>query len=174
MYGFFLYFTCKLPHYIIILYYNLNGLTELVYFLLIYCNTEYQKERSTEVFIMSDKRQNADIILISFRGTEPFDADDWCTDFDYSWYQIPQMGKIHMGFLEALGLGSRDQISTIQSSLQDPNSILGILFPCLCLCIYHFVSFCVCAHACLACRYMLALIVLSCKMMILILINILF
>ncbi|KAF3327464.1 Lipase [Carex littledalei] len=87
------------------------------------CWNEYQKERSTQVFIMCDKRQDADIILISFRGTEPFDADDWCTDIDYSWCQIPQMGKIHMGFLEALGLGTRDQISTIQLSLQDPNSI---------------------------------------------------
>ncbi|KAJ1698281.1 hypothetical protein LUZ63_006793 [Rhynchospora breviuscula] len=86
------------------------------------CWNEYQKERSTQVFIMCDKQQNADIILISFRGTEPFDADDWCTDFDYSWYHIPQLGKIHMGFLEALGLGTRDQISTVQLSLQDPKS----------------------------------------------------
>lgn len=144
------------------------------YFILIWCKTEYQKERSTQVFIMCDKRQDADIILISFRGTEPFDADDWCADIDYSWCQIPQMGKIHMGFLEALGLGTRDQISTIQLSLQDPNSISGSLFTCLfpCLCIYQSLSLsmCVCARArarsftdIVACRYMYVLYVLSCK-----------
>ncbi|KAJ0983739.1 hypothetical protein J5N97_002095 [Dioscorea zingiberensis] len=82
------------------------------------CWDDYQKEKSTQVFILCDKAKDASLILVSFRGTEPFDADDWCTDFDYSWYEIPKMGKVHMGFLEALGLGSRAQVSTFHANLQ--------------------------------------------------------
>ncbi|KAF8403406.1 hypothetical protein HHK36_011508 [Tetracentron sinense] len=77
-----------------------------------------QKERSTQVFILCDKPKDANLILISFRGTEPFDADDWSTDFDCSWYEIPKLGKVHMGFLEALGLGNRAEATTFQNHLQ--------------------------------------------------------
>ncbi|KAK9066137.1 hypothetical protein SSX86_013458 [Deinandra increscens subsp. villosa] len=84
------------------------------------CWNEYQKERSTQVFIFCDKPRDADLIVISFRGTEPFDADDWITDFDYSWYEIPNMGKVHMGFLEAMGLGSRSNTSSFQELLLLP------------------------------------------------------
>lgn len=83
---------------------------------------DYQKERSTQVFILCDKPKDANLILISFRGTEPFDVDDWSTDFDYSWYEIPKLGKVHMGFLEALGLGNRAQTSTFKENLQLKNT----------------------------------------------------
>ncbi|KAF9587110.1 hypothetical protein IFM89_039670 [Coptis chinensis] len=79
---------------------------------------DFQKERSTQVFILCDKPRDANLILISFRGTEPFDADDWSTDFDYSWYEIPKLGKVHMGFLEALGLGNRSKVSTFHNHLR--------------------------------------------------------
>ncbi|MCL7051812.1 hypothetical protein MKW94_020189 [Papaver nudicaule] len=82
------------------------------------CWNDFQKEKSTQVFILCDKPVDANLILISFRGTEPFDADDWSTDFDYSWYDIPKLGKVHMGFLEALGLGNRDQVTTFHNHLQ--------------------------------------------------------
>ncbi|KAL6495980.1 Triacylglycerol lipase obl1 [Orobanche gracilis] len=85
------------------------------------CWNDYQKERSTQVFIMCDKPKDANLILVSFRGTEPFDAGDWITDFDYSWYEIPELGKVHMGFLEALGLGSRVETSTFHTRLQANN-----------------------------------------------------
>lgn len=69
------------------------------------------------MFMLCDKPVDANLILISFRGTEPFDADDWCTDFDYSWYEFPRLGKVHMGFLEALGLGNRENVDSFQSNL---------------------------------------------------------
>jgi len=82
---------------------------------------DFQKEFSTQVFILCDKPKDANLILISFRGTEPFDSYDWDTDFDYSWYEIPKLGKVHMGFLEALGLGNRDDTTTFQYLLQMKN-----------------------------------------------------
>nr|XP_043618098.1 triacylglycerol lipase OBL1 [Erigeron canadensis] len=86
------------------------------------CWNDYQKERSTQVFIFCDKPKDANLIVVSFRGTEPFDADDWITDFDYSWYEIPKLGKVHMGFLEAMGLGDRSNTSSFQELLQVTNT----------------------------------------------------
>ncbi|XP_011031835.1 PREDICTED: uncharacterized protein LOC105130842 isoform X2 [Populus euphratica] len=82
------------------------------------CWNDFQKEMSTQVFILCDKPKDANLILISFRGTELFDADDWVTDFDYSWYEIPKLGRVHMGFLEALGLGNRADTTTFHNHLQ--------------------------------------------------------
>ncbi|KAE9616014.1 putative triacylglycerol lipase [Lupinus albus] len=89
------------------------------------CWNDFQNEKSTQVFILCDKAKDANFILISFRGTELFDAADWITDFDYSWYEIPKMGKVHIGFLEALGLGNRVEPDSFYFHLQMKNRKLS-------------------------------------------------
>lgn len=59
-----------------------------------------------------DKAKDANAVVVSFRGTEPFNAYDWSTDLDFSWMKLDGLGGVHLGFLEALGLVSRDSIDT--------------------------------------------------------------
>ncbi|CAN1274069.1 Triacylglycerol lipase OBL1 [Linum perenne] len=65
---------------------------------------EYQGEASTQAIAFKDTKSNSNLTIVAFRGTSPFDAAAWCTDLDLSWYQIQGVGKIHRGFMKALGL----------------------------------------------------------------------
>ena len=82
------------------------------------CGAEFQKQRNTQVFIFADRAEDANAIVIAWRGTEPFAAMDWSTDFDFSWYHLEGMGNVHVGFLEALGLGSRNNLQSFQTMQQ--------------------------------------------------------
>ena len=76
--------------------------------------SDHLQKKSTEAFIFCDKEVDAQLIVIAFRGRKPFDADDWETNADFSWYQSSQFRfKVHLGFLEALGLANRSAKSEI-------------------------------------------------------------
>jgi len=69
---------------------------------------EFVGEHTTQAFVMTDKASDASVVVVSFRGTEPFNMRDWSTDVNLSWLGMADMGHVHVGFLKALGLQEED------------------------------------------------------------------
>jgi hypothetical protein len=66
--------------------------------------------------MFADADADASVVVVAFRGTEALNWQDWATDFDFSYYKIRGLGRVHMGFLEALGLGTRRDPSTLRAA----------------------------------------------------------
>ncbi|CAM8998799.1 unnamed protein product [Rhodiola kirilowii] len=64
----------------------------------------YMDDYKTRAFICHDQSTNPGLIILSFKGTSPFNALEWITNFDISWYKFEDIGKVHVGFMKALGL----------------------------------------------------------------------
>jgi len=52
--------------------------------------------RNTQAFVVMDKSEDANAVVVSFRGTEPFNAYDWSTDLDFSWVKLEGLGGVHL------------------------------------------------------------------------------
>uniref|UniRef100_A0ACD5VNP3 Uncharacterized protein n=1 Tax=Avena sativa TaxID=4498 RepID=A0ACD5VNP3_AVESA len=70
---------------------------------------KFLKEDTTQSFVMTDMAKDASAVLVAFRGTEPLNMKDWSTDVELSWLGMGDMGRVHVGFLKALGLQEEDE-----------------------------------------------------------------
>jgi hypothetical protein len=69
-------------------------------------SAESQQKDNTQVFIFQDRPKDANAVVIAWRGTDPFNVDNWLTDFNFSLLQLQQEldMNVHHGFLKAIGL----------------------------------------------------------------------
>ncbi|KAJ7563420.1 hypothetical protein O6H91_03G109400 [Diphasiastrum complanatum] len=86
---------------------------------------ERLQRKSTQAFLFTDRQKDAQIIVLAFRGTEPFNAHDWCTDFYFTWFPLhePENILVHVGFLEALGFVDRQNQDTLKKMHRKQSNI---------------------------------------------------
>ncbi|WVZ96447.1 hypothetical protein U9M48_042085 [Paspalum notatum var. saurae] len=72
------------------------------------CWNKFAEDYTTQAFVFTDRATDASVVVVAFRGTEPFNTRDWSTDVNLSWLGMGEMGHVHVGFLKALGLQEDD------------------------------------------------------------------
>ncbi|KFK28344.1 hypothetical protein AALP_AA8G504000 [Arabis alpina] len=95
---------------------------------------EYQEKETTQAFMMmsadhkvtTTSNGQETTVVVAFRGTEPFNAEDWCSDFDITWYELPNIGRIHGGFMKALGL--QNNCSWPKKPIPNPNRLSPLAY----------------------------------------------
>ncbi|XP_038899591.1 triacylglycerol lipase OBL1-like [Benincasa hispida] len=65
---------------------------------------DFQGKATTQAFMFENTAIDPNVIVVAFRGTSLLDSYDWQVDADFSWYEIEGVGRIHSGFMKALGL----------------------------------------------------------------------
>ncbi|KAG6591383.1 Lipase, partial [Cucurbita argyrosperma subsp. sororia] len=65
---------------------------------------DFQNKATTGAFMFQNTAKDPNVTVVAFRGTSVFEASDWMVDFNISWYKIEGIGRIHSGFMQALGL----------------------------------------------------------------------
>lgn len=75
-----------------------------IYFVHYHVPTEFNKTYGTQAYIFTDTAENANMIVVTFRGTAFWAAKDYVTDFDFSFLSMGKMGRLHLGLMKALGL----------------------------------------------------------------------
>ncbi|KAB1220220.1 Lipase [Morella rubra] len=68
------------------------------------CWNDYQEKFSTQAIMFQNTKDNPNLIVVAFKGTDPFDPVAWQADFDLSWVEFAGVGKLHSGFCKALGM----------------------------------------------------------------------
>ena len=74
--------------------------------------SDYLQANTTQAFVFTDTARVK--VFVVFRGTERGSWKDWLTDCRFADYEIQGLGRVHTGFLEALGLGTREDIATLE------------------------------------------------------------
>ncbi|CAM0957702.1 unnamed protein product [Alopecurus aequalis] len=88
---------------------------------------KFLKEDTTQAFVFTDTAKDASVVVVAFRGTEPFNMQDWSTDVNLSWLGMGAMGHVHAGFLKGLGLQEEDGKDTNRAFPKDaPNGAAPI------------------------------------------------
>ncbi|EMS67155.1 hypothetical protein TRIUR3_35361 [Triticum urartu] len=87
---------------------------------------KFLKEDTTQAFVFTDRAKDASVVVVAFRGTEPFNMQDWSTDVNLSWLGMGAMGHVHAGFLKALG-GALAAVFPALLALHGETEILGRL-----------------------------------------------
>uniref|UniRef100_A0A0E0KYM0 Fungal lipase-type domain-containing protein n=1 Tax=Oryza punctata TaxID=4537 RepID=A0A0E0KYM0_ORYPU len=84
------------------------------------CWNKFIGSETTQAFVMTERAKDAAAIVVAFRGTEPFNMQDWSTDVNLSWLGMGAMGHVHVGFLKALGLQEVDGNDAGRAFPRDP------------------------------------------------------